>query len=167
MKKYLVVALVICVSFLSFSQEENDKSDKELEKSIAMLMQPKTIELVVDEEMFTKIQENTYMNSDQTAGIVAMQMPASFEKMKKDMNKEEEKEGQKLLDKGSFIHNGEEILFVYYEMTRGDQIAMMDMYCKKHDKESSITITSFYPVGEDSKYKELIKKAVITAQLKK
>jgi len=167
MKKYLIGVLIVCVSFLSFSQEKSDKSDKELEKAMAMLMQPKSIELEVDEKIYTKIQENTYMNSDQTAGLVAMQMPASYEKMKKDMHKGELKEGQKLIDKGNFKSDGEEILFVYYEMTRGDQTVMMDMYCKKYDKESTIVITSFYPVGEDEKYKELIKKAAISAQLKK
>jgi len=167
MKKYIITVLIVCVSFLSFSQEGNDKSDKELEKSMAMLMQPNVVNMVIDENIFSKVQENTYVNSDNSAAIVGMQMPASFDKMKKDMDKQENTEGQELVDKGSFNYNNEEILFVYYKVQKEDRTVMMDMYCKENDKESSITITSFYPVGQDDKYKELIKKAAISAKIKK
>ncbi|NQY06938.1 MAG: hypothetical protein HRT68_12310 [Flavobacteriaceae bacterium] len=164
MNKYLLIITLLFSLSIMAQEEENTSSasDEDMGKAMEMMMNPKEVTMEVNEDLYSKADKNTYVNAKQTAGIMAMQMPATIEKMRKDMDKGGQ-EGYEVLDKGSFNENGIEVLFIYYKVQKAGQNMMMDMYCKKYDDKSTITITGFYQVGEGATYKEAIKKAAVSA----
>lgn len=166
MRKYAIV-LGLILSFAATGQNDSIKAmdEEKMERAMKMMLTVHNIKMDVDSEIYPISDGNNYFTSDQRAGIAASVIPSSYEKMKTDMDNQKSEDGSEILDKGEIENNGNQILYLKQKLTRGEEIFIMHMYCKKIDDESCLTIGGFFENGKEDIYSDDIKKAAISAEI--
>lgn len=166
MKKILVLGLLF-LSFYGFGQNDtiSEKDEEKLLNAMSKMFNSE-FDIEIDASVYSVNQGNSYFTEDEKSAIIAMLVPASFEKMKADMNKDKKKEGLKTLEKGELVMNGKRVLFVKQLLEKEGEEYIIYIYCKEHNEESSLTMTSFFENAKESVYKPHIDKAIASLKLK-
>lgn len=161
--------ILIALCFCAFSYAQDDSltvaDEAKLENALSM-MYKSNIEMDIDKEVYVESQGNSHFTADQKSAIIGMVVPSSYQKMKKDMDRQETKEGLTFLDKGELVNaDGKKILFMKSSLERDGEVYIMLIYCKENTEESSIMITSYFEEDKEEAYSDLIKKAAFSAIL--
>lgn len=167
MKKIVVFCLLL-LSFSGFSQEvQISPEDEKMFKDALGSMFNSDFDFDIDTSIYTVNSGSTYFTEDERAAIVPMLVPVSFEKMKEDMNKENNVENFKTIDKGEVEMNGKQVLFIKQLVENEGEEFIMFIYCKENDKNSSLTMTALFEKEKESFYKPHVEKAIATLKIKK
>jgi len=167
--KKLLVAVCLLVSMFGIAQEDKKLSaedQEKMQKGMAMLFDSK-IAMDIDAKVFPTNEGNTYFNEAQTAGIIGMLVPQTYEKLKAKMGEDVKKPGVTIIDKGETTLGGEKVLFQKAKREKDGQEVFVYVYCKKNDAESCLMITSFFEKEKENEMKPHIEKAVASAKLVK
>lgn len=160
MKKISFLILLFS-SFICFGQNGNVSVKNEEKTNITS---DGEIEIDIDRLVYINKKDNSYFSEDEKSAVKAMLIPMSFETMKTNMQKGNDKKGVQTIDKGVLLINGINVLFV--KSISADKDVIILIYCKENDKNSSISFISFYPKDKEKYYKPFIEKAFLSAKNK-
>ena len=159
-----MLAACLFATIYCTAQEQNSKDESAAAK-LEMAMNAK-IAMDIDQSIYTMNQGNTYINADQTAGIVAMVAPKSYAEMKSSL-KDGKAGDMEILDRGEMTIGGKNVLFMKGAKKQDGQDFTMWVYCKENDAASCIMVNGFYETAKEKEFKPLVDKAITSAKLVK
>ncbi len=168
MKKQILLIGILLISIVSYAQVATAPQNEDAEKLKSTLQMLNGAEVVmdVDTNLYPKSEGMSYFSQDEKAGIVPMVVPASFEKMKEDLEKQESKQGVAILDRGVREVEGRELLFLKQRIDREGVPYISMIFCERNTDESTILISTFCEESKEKTYAASISKAVISARIK-
>lgn len=168
MKKQILLIGVLLISIVSYAQVvtvSQDEDSEKLKSALEMLNGSKVV-MDVDTNLYPKSEGMSYFSQDEKAGIVPMIVPASFEKMKEDLEKQQSKQGVAILDRGVKEIGGREMLFLKQRIDREGVPYINMIFCEKNTNETTILISTFYEESKEKTYMASINDAVISTRIK-
>ncbi|WP_299683768.1 hypothetical protein [uncultured Dokdonia sp.] len=169
MKKQIILIAMMCISVISFAQKTTEESPEEnaekLKEAMEMLFGAEVV-MDVDKDLYPVAQGTSYFTQDEKAGIIAMVVPASYEKMEGDLAQQESKGGAEILERGTKEIGGKNMLFLKQRIDREGTPYITLIYCMKNTEESSIVVTSFYEESKEKTYIASVNTAVASAKIK-
>ena len=162
--KKLILAACLFATIYCPAQDQNSKNESAAAK-LEMAMNAK-IAMDIDQTIYTMNQGNTYINADQTAGIVAMVAPKSYAEMKSSL-KDGKAGDMEITDRGETTLGGKNVLFMKGTKKQDDQDFTMWVYCKENDADSCIMVNGFYETKNEKEFKPRVDKAITSAKLVK
>jgi hypothetical protein len=184
-RTFLLLALAFC-STVSFAQikktttapkpkpkvskvsapKEEKKEEFDLGDEMKKVFDTKVI-ADIDSTLFPEKSGNSYSSEKNKAFAMIMVVPQDLERMKKDFDKDREKDGYTLISKGILDTLGKKILFEKGKIAGENGEGIMEMYAIKADDTRSIMITAFYVEANKEAYEKAVQKIVLTAKLAK
>ncbi|MFT5892288.1 MAG: hypothetical protein ACI9Y7_002398 [Dokdonia sp.] len=167
MKKRILLIAMMSMTLLSYAQEKKPQADNSKKVADVMgMISGSEVVMDIDEALYPISQGTSHFAEGEKAGIVSMIVPASFEKMKEDLEKQKSKQGVEILDRGVKEIGGREMLFLKQRIDREGVPYLNQIFCERNTEESTIIITSFCEESKEKIYEESVNKAVISARLK-
>jgi hypothetical protein len=151
MKKTL---MALCMLFVAVATVQAQETEAEKQKRAMELMSIK-VDMKVDEELFMKVTENTYVSESPKAVIMAMIVPETYENAKAKL------EGNmppdfKVTDKGEKMMNGVKVIYMQGTAEAQGTKVNSTVYCLKRDADTCLMFMGMSEVGADKKYADAI-----------
>lgn len=160
------IAALVLLSFSAFAQSDDKNVDSlsaNLGKELDKMFNSK-IEMDIDNTLFPNKQSSFYINEEEKAMIMTILAPQSFPKAEEHFNKENDKEGYKLIEKKKFKHNGRNILFQKGTMEEEGQKMVLYLYAIEDTEKSTIFLTGMHMDGAEKKFFPAIERAALSAK---
>ena len=168
MKKRILLIGMILISMISYAQVVTAPQDEDAKKlkSTLELLNGAEVVMDVDTNLYPKLEGMSYFSEDEKAGIVPMVVPASFEKMKEDLEKQKDQPGVEILEQTAKEIGGKELLVLKQRINREGVPYINMIFCERNTDESTILISTFYEESKERIYEATINKAIISAKIK-
>lgn len=160
------ITTLVLLSFSALAQSDKDSLSVNFGKELDKMFNSK-IEMDVDKTLFPTKESSFYINEEEKAMIMTLLAPQSFPKAEEHFNKENQKEGYKLLEKKKFKHNGKNILFQKGTMEEDGQKMVLYMYAIEDSETSTIFFTGMHMDGAEKKFFPAMERAALSAKLVK
>lgn len=166
MKKFILPILFTLISVGVFAQTEEEITiEDDVSSEIQAFMTE--VEYDVDASVFSEKEGNTYINSEKTAGIVALYLPYNFDVMEEQFLDGSAEGEDETLDKDSFEVDGVRYMYLKQITLVNEVNATYAVYCKENDDKSVLMISGYYENSDKAElYDSLIKKAALSAKVK-
>ncbi|KAB8155459.1 hypothetical protein EZY14_005350 [Kordia sp. TARA_039_SRF] len=140
--------------FVAVATVQAQETEAEKQKRAMELMSIK-VDMKVDEELFMKVTENTYVSESPKAVIMAMIVPETYENAKAKL------EGNmppdfKVTDKGEKMMNGVKVIYMQGTAEAQGTKVNSTVYCLKRDADTCLMFMGMSEVGADKKYADAI-----------
>jgi hypothetical protein len=149
-KAYLVFVLLLISN--SVQSQHSKEIDAHLNHTV------KEVQVDIDDTVFSKVSDNTYMSGEPKILFLSAFVVDSFQNQKVKMLKffTEKKFTIKLEKEIS----GKKVFFIEGPINKDDTDFVNRNYCIKYDEESVIMITTLVEATEDDNYKVMLEKVV-------
>lgn len=146
--------MALCMLFVAVATVQAQETEAEKQKRAMELMSIK-VDMKVDEELFMKVTENTYVSESPKAVIMAMIVPETYENAKAKL------EGNmppdfKVTDKGEKMMNGVKVIYMQGTAEAQGTKVNSTVYCLKRDADTCLMFMGMSEVGADKKYADAI-----------
>ena len=140
------------MNYTATVEEENKEIDAHLNHTV------KEVKIDIDDTVFSKVSDNTYMSGEPKILFVSAFVVDSFKNQKVKMLKffTEKKFTIKLEKEIS----GKKVFFIEGPINKDDTDFINRNYCIKYDEETVIMITTLVEAIEDDNYKVMLEKVV-------
>ncbi|WP_397362423.1 hypothetical protein [Olleya sp. R77988] len=166
MKKLLFALLFLMLGVNLHAQEtevevtegtETAESDDKVKRVMELMR--KEIDMIVDEDVFKSVGNNTYVSEEPKAVLLAMYIPESYEVSRTKMNNPPE-DGFVVSDTGEKEVNGVKVLFM--EGTSNTQGVTMTnaIYCMEIDENTCMMVMGMLEENADQKYIDIINRSI-------